>query len=80
MDAEPYDLVATVNTITYKITMTAYFIGFFALMVALVALYQRQSLQAGTFGVVALCVAIAGTMDMASDCASTGSWSPGSPM
>jgi hypothetical protein len=61
------DLVATVNTVTYKITMTAYFIGFFALMVALVALYQRQSLQAGTFGVVALCVAIAGTMDMASN-------------
>jgi hypothetical protein len=28
--------------------------GFFALMVALVALYQRQALQAGTFGVVAL--------------------------
>jgi ABC-type multidrug transport system permease subunit len=48
------DLVATVNSITYKITMTAYVIGFFALMVALVALYQRQALQAGTFGVVAL--------------------------
>jgi hypothetical protein len=56
------DLVATVNSITYKITMTAYVIGFFALMVALVALYQRQALQAGTFGVVALCAAIAGTM------------------
>jgi hypothetical protein len=59
------DLVATVNSITYKITMTGYVIGFFALMVALVALYQRQALQAGTFGVVALCAAIAGTMDMA---------------
>jgi hypothetical protein len=59
------DLVATVNSITYKITMTSYVIGFFALMVALVALYERQALRAGTFGVVALCAAIAGTMDMA---------------
>jgi hypothetical protein len=61
------DLVATVNSITYKITMTSYVIGFFALMVALVALYERQALRAGTFGVVALCAAIAGTMDMAAN-------------
>jgi hypothetical protein len=61
------DLVATVNSITYKITMTSYVIGFFALMVALVALYERQARQAGAFGVVALCAAIAGTMDMAAN-------------
>ncbi len=34
-------------------------------MIALFALYERQAVRAGTFGVVALCVAIAGTMDMA---------------
>jgi len=59
------EIVATLNSVTYKITMTCYVIGFFALMVALVCLYQRQARQAGTFGVVALCAAIAGTMDMA---------------
>ena len=59
------DRVALRNSTTYKVTMTGYVIGFFALMVALVAMYQRQALQAGTFGVVALCAAVAGTMDMA---------------
>jgi hypothetical protein len=59
------DRVALLNSIIYKVTMTGYVIGFFALMVALVAMYQRQAVQAGTFGVVALCAAIAGTMDMA---------------
>jgi hypothetical protein len=59
------ELVATLNSITYKVTMTGYVIGFVALMVALVSIYQRQARQAGTFGVVALCAAIAGTMDMA---------------
>jgi hypothetical protein len=59
------DRVAILNSITYKITMASYVLGFFALMVALVAIYQRQAREAGTFGLVALCVAIAGTMDMA---------------
>jgi hypothetical protein len=59
------DRVALLNSTIYKLTMTSYVIGFFALMVALVAMYQRQAIQAGTFGVVALCAAIAGTMDMA---------------
>ena len=57
------DRVATLNSTIYKVTMAGYVIGFFALMVALVAMYQRQALQAGTFGVVARCAAIAGTMD-----------------
>ena len=59
------DRVAMLNSTIYKVSMAGYVIGFFALMVALVAMYQRQALQAGTFGVVALCAAIAGTMDMA---------------
>jgi hypothetical protein len=59
------DRVALLNSIIYKVTMTGYVIGFFALMVALVAIYQLQARQARTFGVVALCAAIAGTMDMA---------------
>jgi hypothetical protein len=59
------DRVATLNSITYKLSMAGYVIGFFALMVALVAVYERQARQAGTFGLVALCIAIAGTMDMA---------------
>jgi hypothetical protein len=59
------DRVALLNSTIYKVTMTGYVVGFFALMVALVAIYQRQARQAGVFGVVALCAAIAGTMDMA---------------
>jgi hypothetical protein len=59
------DRVAVLNSTIYKVAMTGYVVGFFALMVALVAIYQRQARQAGVFGVVALCAAIAGTMDMA---------------
>ena len=57
------DRVAVLNSIIYKVTMTGYVMGFFALMVALVALYQRQALQTAVLGVVALCAAIVGTMD-----------------
>jgi hypothetical protein len=59
------DRVALLNSTIYKVSMTGYVVGFFALMVALVAIYERQARQAGVFGVVALCAAIAGTMDMA---------------
>ena len=59
------DRVALLNSTIYKVSMAGYVIGFFALMVALVAMYQRQARQAGIFGVVALCAAVAGTMDMA---------------
>jgi crotonobetainyl-CoA:carnitine CoA-transferase CaiB-like acyl-CoA transferase len=74
------DRVAVLNSIIYKVTMTGYVMGFFALMVALVALYQRQAVQAGTFGVVALCAAIAGTMTWRATCGSTRLSPPGSRM
>jgi uncharacterized membrane-anchored protein len=65
VDAEPCRPRRNPELNHLKITMASYVIGFFALMVALVAIYQRQAREAGTFGLVALCVAIAGTMDTA---------------
>jgi hypothetical protein len=62
---DPGDRVAASMTMIFQISMAGYVTGFFVLMIALFALYQRQAVRAGTFGVVALCVAIAGTMDMA---------------
>jgi hypothetical protein len=59
------DRVAASTTMTFKISMAGYVTGFVVLVIALVALYQRQALQTGTLGVVAFCAAVAGTMDMA---------------
>ena len=39
------DRVAMLNSTIYKVSMAGYVIGFFALMVALVAMYQRQALR-----------------------------------
>jgi hypothetical protein len=52
-------LLVTVNA--------AYFFGFCALLIALIAVHGRQSRQAGTFGAVAFCAAVVGTMTMAGD-------------
>jgi hypothetical protein len=52
-------LIRTVNA--------GYFFGFCGLMIALIALWGRQSRQAGVFGTFAFCVAVVGTMTMAGD-------------
>jgi hypothetical protein len=52
-------LIRTVNA--------GYFFGFCGLMIALIALWGRQSRQAGAFGTVAFCAAVVGTMTMAGD-------------
>ena len=43
------DRVAASMTLTFKISMAGYVTGFFVLMIALFALYQRQAVRAGMF-------------------------------
>ena len=61
------DLVAMVENPAFQIFSIAYFLTFPLLVIALVALYWRQSSQAGRFGAAAFCVAIIGTIALAGD-------------
>ncbi len=58
-------LVETLLSPAYQVGVAVYVASFGVLMIALVATYSVQARQAGAFGVVALCLAIVGTVDMA---------------
>jgi hypothetical protein len=56
---------ATLTSTTYVVAMGVYVVAFWVLMIALVGAYLRQASRAGRFGLIALCAAVIGTMDMA---------------
>lgn len=60
----PADAVTLTST-TYVVAMIGYVVGFWILMIALIGAHLRQASRAGTFGLVAFCAAVIGTMDMA---------------
>jgi hypothetical protein len=66
----PFDQQAHVATSTdpvYQVAGAVYFLGFWLLLVALVASYSWQARAAGRLGVVALCTALLGTLALGGD-------------
>jgi hypothetical protein len=57
----------TLTSTTYIVCMIVYVVAFWVLMIALIGAYLRQASRAGTFGLVAFCAAVIGTMDMAAN-------------
>jgi hypothetical protein len=64
---DPTNLVATEADRGFQFFSAAYAIAFPMLLIALVALYFRQAVQAGRFGAVAFCIALIGTVGLAGD-------------
>jgi hypothetical protein len=60
--ARPTDLVGMMADPLFQVVNAAYFVTFFGLAVALVALYGWLDLRAGWFGLIAFLVALAGTL------------------
>ena len=66
----PFDVkdhVATSQSPVFQMAGVLYLAGFCALMIALVGVYGWIARRTGSFGVVAVCVAIVGTMLLAGD-------------
>jgi hypothetical protein len=51
----------------YRVVNLAYAAAFSGLAIAACAAYDRQAREAGTFGLVALCAAIVGTVNLGAD-------------
>jgi hypothetical protein len=61
------DLQAMTADPAFRVFNLAYAAAFSGLMIALVAAYDRQAREAGTLGLVALCAAIVGTVNLGAD-------------
>lgn len=64
---EPTNKLATVGKPLFAVAQVGYFIGFCTLLLALFAAYEWESDRAGTFGLIAFCAAVIGTMFLAGD-------------
>jgi hypothetical protein len=64
---EPANKLATVHKPLFAVAQVGYFLGFCMLLLALFAAYVWESDRAGTFGVIAFCAAVVGTMFLAGD-------------
>jgi hypothetical protein len=61
------NMLETVHKPLFAVAQVGYFLGFCMLLLALFAAYEWESDRAGTFGVVAFCTAVIGTMFLAGD-------------
>jgi hypothetical protein len=64
---EPLNKLATVQKPLFAVAQVGYFLGFCVLLLALFAAYEWQSARTGSFGVIAFCAAVIGTMFLAGD-------------
>lgn len=64
---EPADKLATVQKPLFAVAQISFFFGFCMLLLTLFAAYEWQADKAGTFGVLAFCAAVIGTMFLAGD-------------
>jgi hypothetical protein len=64
---EPANRLATVNKPLFAVAQVGYFLGFCMLLLALIAAYEWQANRAGTFGVLAFCAAVIGTVFLSGD-------------
>jgi len=61
------NLVTMMLNPAFRLFSAAYAITFPLILIALVALYWREALEAGRFGAVAFCIAVTGTVALAGD-------------
>jgi hypothetical protein len=64
---DPDDHVATATDPVFQTGNVVYLVGFCALMLALIATYERQAAEAGRLGLIGAVVAIVGTMLLGGD-------------